>query len=99
MSKTRRLLDVYRFPGFEPCARVHAIFGLGPLLKDCDPDTARFRAMAAVSPPMPPPMTIAFSTDHLIRVNVRTCLFDPGPSESRSSRWTTRSPQTLWRWS
>ena len=27
MSKTRRLLDVYRFPGFEPCARVHGIFG------------------------------------------------------------------------
>jgi len=27
MSKTGRLLDVYRFPGFEPCARVHGIFG------------------------------------------------------------------------
>jgi hypothetical protein len=27
MSKTRRLLDVYRFSGFEPCAPVHGIFG------------------------------------------------------------------------
>jgi hypothetical protein len=27
MSKTRRLLDVYRFPGFVPLARVHGIFG------------------------------------------------------------------------
>jgi hypothetical protein len=27
MSKTRRILDVYRFPGFDPYARVHGIFG------------------------------------------------------------------------
>ena len=27
MSKTKRLLDVYWFPGFEPCARVRGIFG------------------------------------------------------------------------
>ena len=27
MSKTRRLVDVYRFPGFDPYARVHGIFG------------------------------------------------------------------------
>ena len=27
MSKIRRLLDVYRFPGFDPYARVHGIFG------------------------------------------------------------------------
>ena len=27
MSKTKRLVDVYRFPGFVPSARVHGIFG------------------------------------------------------------------------
>ena len=27
MPSTRQLRDVYRFPGFEPSARVHGIFG------------------------------------------------------------------------
>ena len=56
----------------------------------------RITAMAVVSLPTSP-MTIGYSTDRFIRLNLRVCLTEPGRSDSRSTRWPPRSLQILYR--